>query len=266
MRISSLLIGVMSSVADVLAPDACHLCGRVFDPARVVESCHPDAFAEAVASPVRVGRGVLSIESHPICRGCAGGLVPTDGPSQVRSGDLSMSVVTPFFSNARLLEVIHLVKFRRYRHAVRGLARAVAHAIPAEKRRVDALVPVPMDPRSRRRRGFNQADLLAGELASVLGVPRRPSWLTKRRRTRAQSLLALEERSRNVSGAFKAGSAVVAGASVGIVDDLVTSGATALACARVLRAAGAHPTVVLAVGRTGTGGKGRSALAHNGQS
>jgi predicted amidophosphoribosyltransferase len=126
-----------------------------------------------------------------------------------------------------LRAALHAFKF----HGARALARPLAdlvieqwgREVPAD---VDALVPVPLAPARERQRGFNQAGLLAERLARRLGRPVRPRWLCRARPTPPQS-----------------------GRHLLVVDDVLTTGATAAECARALRAAGARAVGVVTVAR-----------------
>jgi ComF family protein len=106
----------------------------------------------------------------------------------------------------------------------------------------DLIVPVPIHPSRRRARGFNQAELLCEALPK--GRVDRMS-LRRIRRTRPQVGLSREERLKNLDGAFLA-TPSAAGKRVLLVDDVVTSGGTARACAQALRAAGAIEVGILA--------------------
>jgi ComF family protein len=99
-----------------------------------------------------------------------------------------------------------------------------------------------------RERGYNQARLLAERVAEGWRVPLRARWLVRLRDTPAQSALTAAERRANVRHAFGA-SPAVRGAHVVLVDDVLTTGATAAECSRVLRAAGAAAVGVLTVAR-----------------
>jgi ComF family protein len=111
------------------------------------------------------------------------------------------------------------------------------------------LVPVPLHPRRQRERGFNQSELLAREIARRT-VPVAPGALVRRQDTRPQTGLSAAARRANVKGAFAVRQrARVAGRPVVLVDDVFTTGATAQACARALREAGATDVRLLTMAR-----------------
>jgi len=111
-----------------------------------------------------------------------------------------------------------------------------------------AVVAVPLARGRRIARGYDQAALLAAALARAARAPRLPGLVRRVRETAPQVGLAREARARNVAGAFAAGPAA-AGRELVLVDDVVTTGATADAAARALRAAGARSIVVVALAR-----------------
>jgi ComF family protein len=112
------------------------------------------------------------------------------------------------------------------------------------------LVPVPLHPRRLRERGFNQASLIARQLGRRVGRPCHDRVLVRRRDTLPQAGLSAAARRRNVAGAFVVRRrGLVAGRVVTLVDDVLTTGATAHACARTLRKAGAREVRLLSVAR-----------------
>lgn len=126
------------------------------------------------------------------------------------------------------------------------LARHLAPRLVGSAR-PDALVAAPLHPARLRSRGFNQAAELARPLAAALGLPRRDHALRRVRATAEQSALDAAARQANVRDAF----AVVAPlpAHVAVLDDVVTTGATAAAMAGALRDAGVARVTLLAVAR-----------------
>jgi ComF family protein len=110
------------------------------------------------------------------------------------------------------------------------------------------VVPVPLHPAKLAERGYNQSALLAAHLSTALGGAFRPHALARTRATRPQASLSREERLGNLHGAIVVREAL-AGESVVLVDDVVTTGTTALACAHALRKAGVAKVTIAAVAR-----------------
>lgn len=168
--------------------------------------------------------------------------------------------LTPFEAGASLgpyegalRTAIHELKYAGRRRLAVRLGDALTTA--GETRRLltpgAVLVPVPLHPRKRRERGFNQSELLAAAIARRSGLEMAGDALVRRRDTPAQTGLTAAGRRSNVKGAFAVRRrARVSGRAVVLVDDVYTTGATAMACARVLRAAGAAEVRVLTIART----------------
>lgn len=152
------------------------------------------------------------------------------------------------FYEDELRELIHLFKYNRIQTLAKPLGRLLAQALPREGS-FDVIVPMPLHWRKRWQRGFNQAELLAREISGRTQIPVVPA-MRRVRFTSTQAGLTSARRRQNVSGAFRAvRKAGLAGRRVLLVDDVMTTGATAAACARALKLAGARQVTLLTVAR-----------------
>ena len=148
-----------------------------------------------------------------------------------------------------LRQLIHLYKYGGVRTLWQPLSELLAAALPLDER-LDAVTPVPLHWRKQWQRGFNQSELLAREIARRRGI-RLVHALGRTRATQAQAGLSNTGRRGNVAAAFRCrpGAQTLAGKRVLLIDDVMTTGATAAACARALKQAGAARVVLLAVAR-----------------
>lgn len=146
---------------------------------------------------------------------------------------------------------IHALKYRHARFLSAFLGRVLAEAVAVRPLEADLVVPVPLGPNRWRERGYNQSELIAGELARLTSLPPpTPGALAKPRDTRAQVGLSAAERRANLRGAFRCPTpALVAGRRCLVIDDVMTTGATLEACAESLRRAGATRVMGLVVAR-----------------
>jgi ComF family protein len=159
-----------------------------------------------------------------------------------------------------LREMMHLLKYERMSGMARPLGRMLARAIEnleAEAGRDLLVVAVPLFPSKERERGYNQAVLISDAALRELRKSR-PAWrlaaahdvIRRVKNTRSQFELTPNGRRRNLKGAFEvAGGSQLMGREVLLVDDIYTTGATARACSRVLRRAGASKVWVATVSR-----------------
>ena len=144
-------------------------------------------------------------------------------------------------------EIVHVLKYRGYTRVVDRLAAPLMVDVLGGDRRFDAVVPVPLHPSRLRRRGFNQAELLARGVAKKMNAPVSDT-LQVVRRTRDQVDLSASERKENVAGAFSSKSRVRG--RILLIDDVFTTGATMSSCAGTLVRAGATEVHALSLCRT----------------
>lgn len=165
---------------------------------------------------------------------------------------------TPFSYEGQVRSAIGRYKFqgKKMYDAAFGAAMAQAFTVCFAGARPDLVTFVPLSAKRRRARSYDQAKLLAQKAAGQLGLPCRRT-LVKRKENAEQHRLSREQRRRNVLGVYSPyRKAQVAGKTVLLCDDIVTTGATLLECAQVLLRQGARAVYCAAVAATPSQSKG----------
>jgi ComF family protein len=210
------------------------------------------------------------------CRDCRSAVTPVESPLCPRCGIMFPSRVGPDHLCGRCLaqappfhmaraalvydrsavDIIHCYKYRGKTRLAAPLATLLWRTFDRcwDGRTVDLVLPVPLHRRRLRRRGFNQSDLLLRAWrrhAYASAVPPIRTGVLERTRTAApQAGLSRRERESNIRGVFAVRHPEqVDGRHILLVDDVITTGATAGECARVLLASGAARVDVLALAR-----------------
>lgn len=154
--------------------------------------------------------------------------------------------------NGVIRDLIHAFKFRDRHEAVDLFARWLMIAGSDILTDCDLLLPVPLYRSRLWARRFNQSALLAQALARLTKIPTDPTLLQRRRATRQQVGLSMRERRQNVADAFQLAASAqnrVKNCAIVLIDDVITTGATADSCAEILKQAGAQRVDVLALAR-----------------
>jgi len=151
-------------------------------------------------------------------------------------------------------DLVHALKYEGWPELAGLMGAAMARVLEREPRRAGRpllVVPVPTTAERMRSRGYNQARLLAGHVAAACGLPLHDALLRGEARG-SQTRLGPTERARNVRDAFRpapSGAADLEGADVVLVDDVLTTGATASEAASVLAGMGAAGVLLLTYAR-----------------
>lgn len=154
----------------------------------------------------------------------------------------------PFLYAFPLDRLIQAYKYQGLLACARWFAAAMLSSRPDDAR-ADLLVAMPLAPSRQRERGFNQSLEIARRLSGETGIALSPGAVVRVRDTRPQADLPWDDRSRNVRGAFEA-TTDLAGKSVIVVDDVMTTGASLDELARTLKRAGAARVENWLVART----------------
>lgn len=225
------------ALLEVFFPPACVGCGEVL-PGRgfFCEACEalldetPDAGCARCSEPGRFDGG--------LCPRCA-----ARPPPFARA-------FAPYEHDGAVARAIHRFKYEDQPDLARPLAGLLALKARGflERAAGAAVCPIPLHAQRFRDRKYDQATLLAAELAKVTKRPLRDGWLERTRATRRQVGLPEDAREANVRGAFAA-RPEAKGQAVVLVDDVYTTGATAAEATRALLAAGAREVWVLTLAR-----------------
>ena len=199
---------------DLLFPPRCAGCGRV--DTRWCVTCQ-----QALdALPVQIHQAALP----PLARSAATGL-----------------------HKDKLQQAVHALKYEGVITLAEPLGVRMIAGLKLLNWKFNLIAPVPLHASRQRWRRYNQAHLLGKALETTLGIPCEPNALERWRDTPPQVGLSRSQRRSNVTGAFTADPALVAGAVVLLVDDVFTTGATLQACARAVLDAGARSVYSLTV-------------------
>jgi len=228
------VVAALGAMADVVFPRTCIHCGAVPDASPFRHLC-----ARCVVQIDYAKAPACSTCGHPyfgevigerICPHCSG-LAPV-----FREGRTAVLCKGP----GRTL--VHELKYRKGLYALEDIEtifRASGHVLDFVRDAI--LVPVPLHPRKRRERGYNQSELLAEALVrAAAGATRIEPVLTRTVDTESQTAFDRRTRLANLKNAF----ALVTGAAINpnhhyvLIDDVFTTGSTLNSCARVLRGAG----------------------------
>lgn len=162
-----------------------------------------------------------------------------------RDFDLGRSV---FVYEGDIERLIAGLKFNNKPYISRTLGRFMAQLYDELGWQIDCVVPVPMTEIKRKSRGYNQAELLAQEFCDVTKLPLNSRVLIKTKDTEEQKELSMRERQKNIQNAFKVTDKYfVKNRNILIIDDVMTTGATASACATALKKAHAKHVYVLCI-------------------
>jgi ComF family protein len=233
---------IFTAILDFFLPHFCLFCGAA-------AGMNP----EAAVCPV-CEASVTWIQ-EPICPCCGIAFESRTGPAHLCSNCQSQP---PPFKRARavalfegpVLEAVHRLKYQRQMAYARPLKKWLTSPTGLEMAEAaDFILPVPLHSKRLRRRGFNQALLLAQAFANDK-IKR--DLLIRSRWTDSQVSMDKRQRQENIHQAFGVSDPeAVAGRNVLLIDDVFTTGATVSECARVLLAAGADQVEVLTVAHAG---------------
>jgi ComF family protein len=236
----SLLRRFLGDLLDFVYPPRCGVCGRELSEGEgvICDACWRSL--DGICPPFCQKCGLPLPFPNNLCSSCEG-----------RSHHFFFARSYGLFDEI-FQKIIHLFKYRRKLSLAGPLSELMAKTMRTDPRFsvMEAMMPVPLHPAKRRSRGYNQSELLARDLSRTAGLPLLREALIRTVNTPSQSRLSLSERMANVGSAFWAkDSRCLQDRRIILVDDVLTTGSTADACARALLEAGAAQISVITVAR-----------------
>jgi ComF family protein len=224
---------MIDSILNFILPMACVICNAQVLERRFSAVC-PECW------------DTLSPVGAPLCLRCGMPAVAIEGPcGRCRTGenifDFARSAVI-FNQPAR--KIVHHLKYSDRVSLARPIGRILQDLMKRECFVGEVVIPVPLHRSRERERGFNQAELIARNLA----LPVDPKILRRRKHTPSQTGLSRAERAKNLAAAFELRGSV-AGTRVLVVDDVLTTGSTMNEIAKVLKRGKAARVEVLTFAR-----------------
>ncbi len=216
-------------ILDLLYPPRCPICDKVTLPEdRICPECRKKIHIVSEPVCMRCGKP-LSNQRKEYCFDCESRSYNfTQGKALWVYGKLEKASIYRFkYQNKREYAKIYASELtQRYGTWIRN-------------RKIQAIIPIPLHKSRKKKRGYNQAEILAKEMGKVLGIPVYANLLVRVRDTKPQKTLDEAERKNNLKRAFKMSENIVQLKYILLVDDIYTTGSTLDAAAAVLKAAGA---------------------------
>ena len=223
---------------DILFPRRCPICDGVlsFGGALICPECSKKVLFVREPRCRKCGK-MLSDEQGEYCGDCK--TVP-------HTFDRGISL---FLYNDAMRNSISRYKYGNRREYAKYYGETMAKYLGEEilSFRPEALLPVPLHKERLRKRGYNQAALIAGELGAMLRLPVLEDLVIRKRATRPQKMLDREERRKNLKRAFTLGRNDVKLNRVVLIDDIYTTGSTSDEIASVLKNSGVREVYVVAL-------------------
>lgn len=235
-------IRIITGVLHLLYPKRCPVCDRVVDTPLfgdeypICPDCRSRIVYAAEPACKKCGKP-LTDQRREFCRDCsAGSHTFTQGKALlVYKGCVKESIYRLKYSNRREYGISYAQEL------------AAVYGSWIRRKRIRAILPIPLHKKRRRKRGYNQAEIIAAELGRKLGIPVYPDLLIRSIDTRPQKELNDKERRDNLKHAFRTLQDELPFESVLLVDDIYTTGSTMDGAAKALKEAGVREVYFVSV-------------------
>ena len=232
------MMKITNVILDMVFPRHCPVCDEIlpFGGKLICDECRKKTIFVSEPRCRKCGRA-LNSDRKEYCRDCEEIRHPFD------------RAVSVFIYNDAMREAVFRFKYGGRREYADFFAESIYRYLGREIRsfKAEALIPVPIHRDRLKKRGFNQAELIADRLSALSGIPVLKDLVVRVRATRAQKGLSREERRKNLKKAFKLTGNDVKLTGVIIIDDIYTTGSTVDEMALLLKRAGVSWVYVVTV-------------------
>lgn len=209
---------------DLIFPNRCPFCGKVIHWSRY---CCEDCYTQAEW---------INFDNVSVCRRCGHYVCECD--KELIYYDRCFFAAS--YSDENVKNAVLALKYKQSKNAAVLFSQRLFELLKNEGyTNIDCIVPVPMNRKKQRRRGYNQAEILAGYMSELLGVPVRTDLLGKRYSLETQHSRTAEERKTAAETEYFSLDNKLNGENVLLCDDIFTTGSTVNRCAKLLKSIGA---------------------------
>lgn len=232
---------ILNKILKTIFPEgySCVCCGNeIFDKVNgICESC--DKTLPYITGRICLHCGEPLISDGDYCKKCKGKKFIYD------------RAITVFEFNGSARNLVLGLKYNNQKYLAKSLGKFLEDMYVKSKLFADLIIPVPLCEKRLKARKYNQAELIANELANNINIEIRTDILFRVKETPTQTKLNFSERQQNLKDAFKVKNRrLIKNKTIFLIDDVLTTGATVTECAKTLKNAGAKCVYVLAVCHT----------------
>lgn len=202
----------------------------------------------------------LTNDPKPVCDDCLSSILIADEEKlehEFEKNFETSNIISDYYAlyifqpDQALQHIIHALKYKKHFKVGIFLGEMLSEGIKSRNWQVDVIIPIPIHNLKKVERGYNQSDYIVKGMSRKLNIPWSKKIVKRIRHTDSQTKLNIKQRALNIADAFKVKRyEEIKNKNVLIVDDVSTTGATILECAKAIKAAGAKTIYACTVGTT----------------
>lgn len=202
----------------------------------------------------------LTNDANPVCEECLSSILIADEEKleqEFEKNFKSSGIITDYYAlyifqpDQAFQHIVHALKYQKHFRIGIFLGEMLSYGIKSRDWQIDIIIPIPIHHLKKVERGYNQSDYIAKGLSRKLNIPWSGKIVNRVRHTESQTKLNMKQRALNIADAFKVKRPdEIQNKNILVVDDVSTTGATILECAKTIKEAGAKTIFACTVGTT----------------